>query len=249
MRTRFLILSGVIRGDALGEFVARDLLVAFALRESRDAEGKLLAIIKASAKLATLTDIRRQREQFAALSANVERFLEIAGTPAGTKVYKAFCPMAFDNKGASWLQADQEIMNPYFGAAMLHCGEIQKTLGHNAEMAAKQGLSNIRPILGDQRTTNLPDNATDLVITIRTYHHFEHPEETLASISAALRPGGRFVVSDYERIRGVTIPEDYEHMRAGKGTFSDEIVDAGFVLTDEIPLLPDNFYFLVFEKR
>ena len=113
----------------------------------------------------------------------------------------------------------------------------------------KQGLSNIQPVLGDQHATNLPGNATDLVVTIRAYHHFEHPEETLASIGAALRPGGRFVVIDYERIRGVTIPEDYEHMRAGKGTFTDEIVDAGFVLDEEISLLPDNLYFLVFEKR
>jgi predicted methyltransferase len=71
----------------------------------------------------------------------------------------------------------------------------------------------------------------------------------LASIEAALRPGGRFVVIDYERIRGVTILEDYEHMRAGKGTFTDEIVDAGFVLSEEIPLLPENLYFLIFEKR
>ena len=54
---------------------------------------------------------------------------------------------------------------------------------------------------------------------------------------------------DSEHIRGVTDPKRYAHMRAGKGTFTDEIVDAGFVLSKEIPLLPDEFYFLVFEKR
>ena len=36
----------------------------------------------------------------------------------------AFCPMAFDNKGARWLQRGTEISNPYFGASMLTCGDI-----------------------------------------------------------------------------------------------------------------------------
>ena len=65
----------------------------------------------------------------------------------------------------------------------------QKSLDYNVEVAGKQGLSNVRPVLGDQHATNLPKISTDLVVTIRTYHHFEHPEETLASIEAALRPG------------------------------------------------------------
>lgn len=36
---------------------------------------------------------------------------------------KAFCPMADSDRGASWIQKDgPSIMNPYFGASMLHCG-------------------------------------------------------------------------------------------------------------------------------
>lgn len=34
----------------------------------------------------------------------------------------AYCPMAFDNRGAYWLQTGHEILNPYFGARMLRCG-------------------------------------------------------------------------------------------------------------------------------
>ena len=37
-------------------------------------------------------------------------------------------------------------------------------------------------------------------------------------------------------------------VRAGKGTFTDEIKDAGFELVKEIPLI-EGQYFLVFEKR
>ncbi len=39
------------------------------------------------------------------------------------------------------------------------------------------------------------------------------------------------------------------HFRAGKGTTTDEILDAGFVLEKEVPLLPSTYYFLVFEER
>ena len=32
------------------------------------------------------------------------------------------CGMAFNNKGANWLQSEETIANPYFGSAMLRCG-------------------------------------------------------------------------------------------------------------------------------
>ena len=37
----------------------------------------------------------------------------------------AFCPMAFDNEGGRWIQAEGEIMNPDSGAAMLRCGVFE----------------------------------------------------------------------------------------------------------------------------
>ena len=94
----------------------------------------------------------------------------------------------------------------------------------------------------------LAEASADVIVTIRVYHHFEYPVDMLASIKAALRPEGRFVVIDRERIKGVSTEEDYEHWRAGKGTFSDEILDAGFALEKQIPLIP-GFYYLVFAHR
>ncbi len=41
-------------------------------------------------------------------------------------LYRVFCPMAFNDKGASWLQADRKIANPYFGAEMLRCGSLMR---------------------------------------------------------------------------------------------------------------------------
>ena len=43
-------------------------------------------------------------------------------------MYRVHCPMAFDNEGADWLQVDQQIVNPYFGASMLRCGVVEQDL-------------------------------------------------------------------------------------------------------------------------
>ncbi len=38
------------------------------------------------------------------------------------------CSMAFDGKGADWLQLGEQVRNPYYGKAMLGCGEVMKHL-------------------------------------------------------------------------------------------------------------------------
>lgn len=43
-------------------------------------------------------------------------------------VYREYCPMAFNDKGAYWLSAEAEIKNPYFGKKMLECGEVTDSL-------------------------------------------------------------------------------------------------------------------------
>jgi Cu(I)/Ag(I) efflux system membrane fusion protein len=41
--------------------------------------------------------------------------------------------MAFDDKGADWLQLDEDILNPYFGASMLKCGEVKKVISNQTK--------------------------------------------------------------------------------------------------------------------
>ena len=47
----------------------------------------------------------------------------------GSIVNEVFCPMAFNNTGASWLQTTEKIANPYFGAKMLRCGTLKNRFG------------------------------------------------------------------------------------------------------------------------
>ena len=38
------------------------------------------------------------------------------------------CPMVYEDRGADWLQAEEPLQNPYFGAMMLKCGEVVETI-------------------------------------------------------------------------------------------------------------------------
>ena len=67
------------------------------------------------------------RARFEPLSITMLGVVDNFGHARGAPLYKAYCPMAFDNKGAPWLQGDKNIANPYFGSKMLRCGNIKRT--------------------------------------------------------------------------------------------------------------------------
>ena len=100
-----------------------------------------------------------------------------------------------------------------------------------------------------ENSISLPANSVDLVFLCDTYHHFEFPKTSLASIDKALRPGGRLVLIDFERIEGKSRKWLMGHVRAGKEIFRAEIQDAGFRLVEDkqIEGFKEN-YFLVFTK-
>lgn len=51
-------------------------------------------------------------------------------------VYQLHCPMAFNNSGANWLSNSNDVINPYFGDKMLHCGDVQDSLDFRPAPAA-----------------------------------------------------------------------------------------------------------------
>jgi len=48
-------------------------------------------------------------------------------------VFEMHCPMVYGDTGASWLQPDDRLLNPYFGAMMLRCGDVVENLTQNAD--------------------------------------------------------------------------------------------------------------------
>ncbi len=80
--------------------------------------------ITLSAKsIANTSEISIQRKHFKHLSAHVLSGVQLFGI--NQKVYAQFCPMADNDNGAYWLSMEEGIKNPYFGDAMLKCGEVK----------------------------------------------------------------------------------------------------------------------------
>lgn len=67
-------------------------------------------------------DITEARKHFIGLSEAMTEVIRTFGV--GQTVYSQFCPMADNNRGASWLSFEKSIKNPYFGKSMLNCGNI-----------------------------------------------------------------------------------------------------------------------------
>lgn len=90
------------------------------------------AMRDALAACAGADDLAGQRRHFEPFSNALTRAVETFGVERAGTVYRAMCPMVQGRRGY-WLQPQQTIANPYFGAAMLRCGEIVQTLAESHE--------------------------------------------------------------------------------------------------------------------
>ena len=86
-------------------------------------EGNLDVLRKDASTIAESRSIESQRESFAKLSANM---IAVAKNfkLADSSVFILYCPM----QDASWLSAQKEIKNPFYGSAMLTCGSMKSEL-------------------------------------------------------------------------------------------------------------------------
>jgi len=104
---------------------------------------------------------------------------------------------------------------------------------HLRRRASALALPQVQVRACTDRSVVLPDASVDVAFVCDTYHHFEHPRETLSSLKAALRPGGRLVVVDFERTEGRSRDWVLRHVRLGKDGTRAEIEAAGFRFLDE----------------
>ena len=71
-------------------------------------------------------NIEHQREHFVMLSKDMYDLVKALGSPQ--PLYKFFCPMANEGKGAFWLSEFKETKNPFFGKQMLTCGSVKEEI-------------------------------------------------------------------------------------------------------------------------
>jgi Cu(I)/Ag(I) efflux system membrane fusion protein len=79
------------------------------------------AIVKAA-------DIDAARVAFKTLSDAVIPLIEAEGVNS-SQAHLVHCSMAFEFSGASWLQKDKPVANPYFGSQMFACGSVEQSFG------------------------------------------------------------------------------------------------------------------------
>jgi len=175
-------------------------------------------------------EVFRYREAVVALL-GLEQGMDVADIGAGTGLFT-------------------RIMAPWVGdSGRVYAVDIAaKFLDHIETENREAGIENVDLVRCDQHTTNLAPNSVDRVFVCDTYHHFEFPHDTLTSIRRALRPDGRLMIVDFERVEGLSKAFVLGHVRCGKGTVTDEVRDAGFSLVAEIPMMEEQ-YVLVFKKR
>jgi len=75
-------------------------------------------------KLRESSDIVELRTAFFPLSRALIEAVSTFGVSGSYAVYEHYCPMAFNDTGANWLDTTELINNPYFGDEMLRCGEV-----------------------------------------------------------------------------------------------------------------------------
>jgi hypothetical protein len=70
--------------------------------------------------------IDHQREHFDMLSIDMYDLVKEFG--GGQVLYKIYCSMYNDKKGAFWLSESKTIKNPYYGKKMLTCGSVEEEI-------------------------------------------------------------------------------------------------------------------------
>jgi Protein of unknown function (DUF3347) len=97
------------------------------------------SVIKATAKtyingisseLLGLLGEKDREEKRKAFQMVGEQFYDLIRTVQYDKevVYHQYCPMAFNDQGATWLSNSSDIRNPYLPKKMLTCGEVKDSI-------------------------------------------------------------------------------------------------------------------------
>jgi predicted methyltransferase len=160
------------------------------------------------------------------------RIMDILGVKEGSSV-------ADIGAGSGWftVRAAKRVGS----GGVVYAADINRDyLVYIEKRAKREGLQNIRVILGKEDDPLLPDKSVDAVLLLKTYHEVAQPIRLLKRTRATMRAGALLGIID----------------RNGKGDdhgLDKEVViqeaeRAGFVLVDQYDFVkPDNVdYFLVF---
>lgn len=108
-------------------------------------------------------------------------------------------------------------------------------------------VTNIQPVLGKEKSPQLPPATVDLAIMVDVYHEFSFPHEMMLELSRAMKPGGRVVFVEYRK-EDPEVPIKLVH-KMSEAQVKREIGQSEFGLkwSKTIDVLPRQ-HIIVFER-
>jgi arsenite methyltransferase len=94
---------------------------------------------------------------------------------------------------------------------------LPEMLERTAKAAAEAGLGNVEPLEGEMEAIPLPDESVDHIISNGVINLSPRKARVLAECARALKPGGRFCVSDIAVEENALPPEVLTHPAAWAG--------------------------------
>ena len=119
----------------------------------------------------------------------------------------------------------------------------------------REQLTNMTVIEGAPSSTNLPDACCDAIFMRDVYHHITDAGAFNRSLLAALKPGGRLAIIDFEPRKGSKVPEGVNPNRGGHGITAaiveQEVSAAGLKVDRTIASWPpgSSQFFLVLLRK
>ncbi len=121
-----LVNSDPARVRELAQLALKD-LKALKKASGKEAQPFMESVEKNLASMSNSSDLKEQRTHFVTLSDQMIK-MAVELDDKDHTLYVQYCPMANQDKGAQWLSWQKEIRNPYYGDAMLTCGEVRRAL-------------------------------------------------------------------------------------------------------------------------
>ena len=129
---------------------------------------------------------------------------------------------------------------------VVYAEDVQKEMITSlSRRVSREGLNNVRPVLGFKNDPALPPHSIDAVLVVDAYHEIENRVAVLSSLARALKPQGRIGVVDF-RLDG-TGPGPSPEERVSPDVVVKDAAEAGLRLIRQEPFLPFQ-YFLIFGK-
>ncbi|HEY7974967.1 MAG TPA: class I SAM-dependent methyltransferase [Ktedonobacterales bacterium] len=111
--------------------------------------------------------------------------------------------------------------------------------------ALEHGLANVRIVKTNDREIPIPPGSCDFALLAFTLHEIEHRASFLHRAARALKPGGRLVTLEWDKVEGPVGPPQED--RISPDELVADALAAGLHVVDERTLTTDQ-YLRVFER-